>query len=307
MMKRLILAAVSALAFGTAAQAADLPSSKVPPPAPIAAIPSFTWTGFYVGVNGGGAWAGSNNNSYVLYDPKPDTGDTTPSLYSSGGNRSGWLIGGTVGYNYQFGAGSGFVIGVEGDIDYLSNNNKNRSAYLNCPVASCGVVGGIGADGNGYAGTYVGLASGSGNNYFGTIRARLGWAFDHFLIYATGGFAFGGAGNSGTATLSYWAPTRYAAGTSPDATWYVGRSGSDDWGWTIGGGAEYAITNNWTVKAEYLYVNRTGGNNNGAFAGCAGSAVVCNAFSGTNALIWYANAKNDQNMNVVRLGVNYKF
>src|SRR4051794_39970084 len=62
--ERLFLAAVSALALGTAAQAADLPSSKVPPPAPIAAIPAFTWTGFYVGVNAGYNWGGDGGKWY---------------------------------------------------------------------------------------------------------------------------------------------------------------------------------------------------------------------------------------------------
>jgi outer membrane immunogenic protein len=303
-MKKLALAAAAATLVSGAAVAADLPTAKGPPPAPVVYAPAFTWTGFYVGINGGGAWEGSNNSSYYLYDPLfANTGENgyLPYLASSGGNRSGWLIGGTVGYNYQFGVGSGFVIGVEADLDYLSNNNKNRSAFYDNSNLGLGPP-------YDWAGTYAAYGSGSGSNYFGTIRARLGWAFDHFLVYATGGFAFLGTGNSGIGAISYWLPGDYALGQSPDATFFVGRSSSNHYGWTIGAGAEYAITNNWTIKAEYLYVSRSGGNNNGAYGGCVDGYVpgTC-ALIANHAAYWYNNAKNDANANIVRVGVNYKF
>ncbi|MGD1037045.1 MAG: outer membrane protein [Roseiarcus sp.] len=100
-MKKFLLAALMA-GVATSALAADLPNRKAPPaPAPVYVPPTFTWTGFYVGVNGGyGFGTGSNSNF---------------------GNPAGGLVGGTVGYNYQIGQ---FVAGLEGDLDW-ANLTKN--------------------------------------------------------------------------------------------------------------------------------------------------------------------------------------
>ena len=99
-MNKILLAALLA-GVASSALAADLPSKKGPPPAPVVYAPAFSWTGFYVGANAGWAFA----------DPSKTN---LPSA-------SGGLIGGQVGYNYQVGQ---FVGGVEADLDY---NSANRS------------------------------------------------------------------------------------------------------------------------------------------------------------------------------------
>jgi outer membrane immunogenic protein len=111
-MKRMcfVIAALAALT-GTAA-AADLsrpPPGYYPPPPPPVYVPLYVWTGFYVGVNGGGGFGSSN--------------------WDSTGSRdvSGWLAGATAGYNYQIGQ---TVLGVEGDIDWT---NINGSTTNSCP------------------------------------------------------------------------------------------------------------------------------------------------------------------------------
>lgn len=100
-------------------------------------------------------------------------------------------------------------------------------------------------------------------DYFGTVRARLGYAFDQFLVYGTGGFAYG-RGTFETFGLS---------------------NSQNQFGWTVGAGAEYAIDNNWSVKGEYLYVD-------------LGEETYSTLFGprdvGTTA-------------NVLRAGVNYRF
>ena len=83
-------------------------------------------------------------------------------------------------------------------------------------------------------------AAAPGSTIFGTVRGRLGFAFDRALIYVTGGLAYGGVGMRTSSSNT----TRSA-------------------GWTVGGGLEYAFTNNWTAKIEGLYVNIDRGNNNG--------------------------------------------
>jgi len=99
-MKKVLLAALMAGVASTA-MAADLPSRKAPmAPAPVYAPPIFSWTGFYVGLNGG--WGGSTGGGAF-------------------GSPSGGVVGGTVGYNYQIGQ---FVAGLEGDWDW-ADLNKN--------------------------------------------------------------------------------------------------------------------------------------------------------------------------------------
>jgi outer membrane immunogenic protein len=95
-MKKILIGALLA-GVATSAFAADLPTRKGPPPAPYAPPPIFTWTGFYLGVNGGGGWASLRHNDGVFRGP------------------SGGLGGVTAGYNYQIGQ---FVAGLEGDFDW---------------------------------------------------------------------------------------------------------------------------------------------------------------------------------------------
>ena len=100
-MKKFLLASVGLLALGvSAASAADIARRPVPYKAPAYVEPPFTWTGFYVGLNGGGAWG---------------TSDFSAPLSTGSFDVSGGLIGGTVGYNWQMGPA---VIGLEGDLDW---------------------------------------------------------------------------------------------------------------------------------------------------------------------------------------------
>ena len=187
-MKKTILGAALLAALAGPAFAADMP------PRPYAKAPAYTapalvynWTGFYIGINGGGGWGTSRWDS---------TGDF---------DLSGGLVGGTVGYNWQTGA---LVFGLEGDIDW--SNIKGRTSVL-CP-AGCETR----------------------NSWLGTARGRLGFAADRFMPYVTGGLAFG----------DIQARVPFLPGRTDTNT-----------GWTVGGGVEYAFANNWTAKAEYLYVD----------------------------------------------------
>jgi len=109
-MKRLCLAFVSLAALAGAAAAADLPPAPAPYYKAPAMVPVYSWTGFYVGINGGG---GFGSSSWT----------TTNSFNVSGGQ-----FGGTAGYNYQFGQG---VIGIEGDIDW---SDIKGSTVVGCPT-----------------------------------------------------------------------------------------------------------------------------------------------------------------------------
>jgi len=190
-MRKLLLAGVALVALGSAsASAADIQRRQVmPAKAPMYMAPPYNWTGFYVGINGGGAWGSSDFSA-----PFP-----TGSFDLSGG-----LVGGTVGYNWQMGQ---FVFGVEGDLDW--SNIRGSTA---CGGTSCETK----------------------NDWLGTARGRLGYAFDRFLPYVTGGAAFGNIKTN-----------------IPG----VGSTSDTNVGWTVGGGIEAAIAGPWTAKVEYLYVD----------------------------------------------------
>jgi outer membrane immunogenic protein len=193
-MKRFILGCVGLLALAGAvgsAAAADYPPPYRPAqPQPYAApyyAPAYSWTGFYLGINGGGGWGQTQWDGVGTWD------------------LSGGLIGGTIGYNWQF---NQLVLGAEGDIDW--SGIKGTSTTL-CPVG-CETR----------------------NKWLVTVRGRLGYAFDRFLPYVTGGIAAGDI----TAT-----PPVLPGGNASNA------------GWTVGVGLEAGIVSNVSVKAEYLYVD----------------------------------------------------
>src|SRR5690348_10241423 len=120
-MKRVVFAFVALAATTAPAAAADLArrAPYYPAPAPVYA-PVFNWTGFYIGINGGGGFGSSN-------------WDSTGSR-----NVSGGLIGGTVGYNYQFGQ---VVVGIEGDIDWSGiDGSTNTLCPLGCKTDRKSVV-----------------------------------------------------------------------------------------------------------------------------------------------------------------------
>lgn len=125
--------------------------------------------------------------------------------FAGSSNLSGGLVGGTLGYNWQV---NNMVLGIETDIAW--SNIRGSSA--------CG----------------AGFSCETRNNWLGTTRARVGFAYDRFMPYVTGGLAYGGVKGSVSG---------------------VGSSSDTKAGWTIGGGIEAAIAGPWTAKLEYLYVD----------------------------------------------------
>ncbi|MBY0296267.1 MAG: porin family protein [Methylobacterium sp.] len=288
-MKKLLSAFAVSTALTGAAAAADLPRRVAPPV--IAPIPVFTWTGFYAGFNAGYGFDARNDNGpqfvatvnpLVVVGPLP----VNAGLFAFRDRATeGFVGGGQIGYNYQFTPGSGFVVGIEADAQYV-DFGRDRNNFAFAPLT-------IGAGVNPAARVFNpnGL---SGLDFFGTVRGRIGYAFDRVLFYGTGGFAYGSGG-----------------GTN------FGLPNNDDFrtGWTAGGGVEYALpTDSFlnffrssavTVKVEALYVNLDRNSLNGAFA-VNGATVVNAALPFSIAVPGVFNRRNDEFV-VVRAGVNYKF
>ncbi len=204
-MGKFLLAAVIGVALATAekALAADDVMLTKAAPASSNGWAADNWTGFYVG----GHVAGSQGRgTSTLSDPNPfSVGDSFGSLY--GGVQAG--------YNYVF--PSRLLLGAEADITF-----PNFQTYADGLIFT--------------GGTAQGTTVTDQIDYIATLRGRFGYAFDHWLIYATGGFA--------------WSQARFGE---------TNASGDEDLilltrtGWTLGLGAEVAIAPDWTVRIEYLY------------------------------------------------------
>ena len=255
MLKKTLLATASLVAFGGAALAADLPTRKAAPVyVPVA--PAFTWTGAYFGVNAGGVF--SHNKANIFGQGPATIAAVTRGVVpgSASLNKSGFIGGVQAGYNWQSGM---FVTGVEADINYV--DAKKSASYL----GSTGMVSTLSSD----------------LRWLGTARMRAGVAIDRLFVYGTGGLAFGDVKN---------AASIYAFNGGPLAYW--GSKSQVRAGWTLGAGAEYAITNNLTVKGEYLYYS----------LGKKTVAVNPSTAVGSN---FGAKFKNDGH--IVRAGLNWKF
>ena len=145
-------------------------------------------------------------------------------------NATGFIGGAHAGYNLQL--NSNVVIGLEGDIDYTSLSKKKLVESE--------------SEGDLFRNGYVKAES----QWQGSVRARLGYAIDRFLPYVTGGVAFGDEKFSVSEVSNV--DTNYTASSSKTAV-----------GWTAGGGAEYAVTDNWLVRGEVRYTDL--GNRNFSF------------------------------------------
>jgi len=291
--------ALAGIVVAGSALAADLPRRAAPPPV-FTPVPVFTWTGFYAGFNAGygfntadtraptvvGVPAGANAASSVFVT---GAGVPTTGVLAFGNRNSndGFVGGGQIGYNYQFTPGSGVVVGIEADAQYVDFGRGRNNAFI-VPGRAL-APGALVFNPNGF----------SGLDFFGTVRGRLGYAWDRTLVYATGGFAYGSGGGR-----DFGLPN----------------SSRDDFqtGWVVGGGVEYALpTDSFlnffrssavTLKVEGLYVNLDQGNrNNGVFAQNAAGGQV-SVFSPGVVSVGPANLyRRETEFAVVRAGLNYKF
>ena len=244
-MKRFLLTTVALAALAsTNALAADIPARVSR--APVVVAPVCQWCGFYIGLNAGFLWS--------------DQDFTIPTIGAVGNDLSGFTGGGQIGYNWQFG-NSPIVVGIEADIQGAW---ADSSASFG-PVAIAG----------------LGLVSGTASfdlDSWGTVRGRLGYAANNWLIYVTGGWAYGGASSSATLTSTVL------------GTFVATGSGSSNNGWTFGGGVEGKFAPNWSARLEYLFVRFPG--DDVAVPAAFGGGVVTTA---------------DFDMHVVRGAINYHF
>lgn len=188
------------------------------------------WTGFYAGVHA----------DYLWGEPTVD-GGIEPFLFDE--DIDGFAGGAQAGFNYQF---NQFLIGIEGDVALADTEGEVFS------FKSAGFSEGITVD----------------LDWLATLRARAGFVFENFLVYGTGGFAWGGGDSD-----------YFGFGSTQSTDLSLS-------GYTVGGGAEYLLSDRVSVKAEYLYIDLDEEGLNTQISGFRAAGVE---------------------VNVVRLGVNYNF
>ncbi len=204
--------------------------------------PVFSWTGPYVGLHVGGAVAGTTTVSGTTLAGTP---------VNASFNRDGVFGGLHLGYNIQAGA---FVIGLQGEYNFA------------------------GVTGNSTAGIF---ALSSALRQFGSVDGRIGLAFNRWLIYGIGGFAYADQRHS-IVTGAFDLTRDYAA---------------NEYGWDVGGGVEYALTNNWTARVEYRYYNwGSKGFTDTVFNASPALGIPVVAFH-----------KTTETMHTIRAGLTYKF
>ena len=200
-----------------AASAADLGR-----PAPVYKAPPvqvFSWTGCYIGGNAGGIFNDSNVTANPTVPGAPFTDNASSFNFSSTDFTAGVVYGCNkqVSQNFVFGLDSDFNwTNLSDSVTSLRPASGGRAAYTQSITQDL--------------------------DWFSTTRVRLGWASDRWMVFAAGGLASGKI-KSSYADLEAGGRTF----TGSDSTW--------KYGWTIGGGLEYALSQNWFLRGEYLYLD----------------------------------------------------
>ena len=257
-------AALTTLCLSLPALAADLPARVTKAPALVS--PAYDWSGFYLGVHAG--------YTFGEDDTVSTTGQAAANILNVAGgarpgrvslDRDGFIGGGQIGYNWQF--TPNWVFGLETDISYV--DIRNDTNVVTAPLAP-----GVGSLNNTFR---------TRMEYFGTVRARIGYAWDRTLVYATGGLAYADIENS----AAFFGPAGQLQ--------FAGRNRCTEAGYTVGAGIEHAFGSNWTVKGEYLYYDFRDETVN--------VAVVPGGGGGGTGY----NSRFENDGHIVRAGLNYKF
>jgi outer membrane immunogenic protein len=289
---RIVFACASVIALTVAANAADI---YVPGPAPVdpggykdCCAP--LWTGFYLGGNGGYGWGTANNNiAFTQTDP--------PFIASFNAHDSvkldGAIGGGQIGYNWQV---NRYLLGIEADIQASDQKGTNT---FNGTIINSGTIFPNPAT----------ITDREQLDWFGTVRGRLGWTFDSWLVYGTGGLAYGEVslkGNVQPQTPAVLVP--FGIASAP----IVWDHSSDKVGWVAGGGIENQISQHWSWKIEYLFMDL--GSVSARLSGGLGSpgsilAAPGNCYGNPGGTCFFNPAsgiiKSTFTDNIVRAGINY--
>jgi outer membrane immunogenic protein len=255
--------------------------------APVAVVAD-EWSGFYVGGNFGGSFAGVATQDAMSITGAPRAAGmplATPiQTLTDTHFATGVLGGGQIGWNWQ--VYPALVLGVEADWQWTS---QKGDATTYAEIARSGI--------KQVANT---LDDSQNIPWLGTARARIGWAHNSWLWYATGGVAW----SKIQSTLAIGTDPGTAAAPNIPGGQATASYSTTKTGWTVGGGVEtrlswFGLGNNWSAKLEYLYVD----------LGSVTSSLVApyNSTPGCPACSDFLQGSSSYKEHIVRIGLNYKF
>lgn len=290
-----------------------------------------TWDGFYVGIQGGYQQNSGDYSSAVSDvtndqdddgNPIPDqtviSDSATPFLRSAlpkgfddGLDFNGFIGGAHVGYNFQTG---GLVIGVEADLEFAGGSGNGSDDFAAFPNDQANLSAfrelnreldfpGLRNSNNTPQDIETIISDGSIDpNFQGSLRARLGWATDRTLVYATGGLAFMSADYSVGLTPGFFKGTKDAGEFVPGDR-FADSFSTTSIGFTVGAGLAFLLTDNISLGAEYRYtdfgsVTRTFKLNDAVEEGGGGATGVFD---------WQVPAKFDLETHAIRARLTYHF
>lgn len=264
------IAAVSTLSVFQIASAADLPvkapGMAAPPPA------AYEWTGFYLGAAVGVSWSKVDNTYSLPGNPNPPYFYPVDAAAIAAGGSNSFdpseiHVAGRLGYNYQI---NNLLVGAEIDFGRLGIDEQVNTTF---PTPLAGPV---------TSSTSVKVP------WLFTARPRIGYAFNNWLVYATGGLAVARVEFS---ELNTFSPTSVAA--TPDSISYS----KTKIGWTVGGGVEQGITPHLSITAEYLYVD---------LGTISETSYTTSPFFGNPNMIGYSHDLK-LTSHIARIGLNWRF
>jgi outer membrane immunogenic protein len=220
-MKRAITLSIGALAL----TATTLPTSAAdlgagPMVAQPLVNPPYSWTGLYIGANGGGKWGDFTGTERIAPTLNGVTAGGVLGFGSNNGSNTSFLAGGQIGFNWQV---SQWVFGLEGDFDATSIRRSFIAPGTVLPPF--------------LPGDTISLS----NDWQASIRGRYGYAWDRFMVYVTGGVAFASIKANVNFPPAGGVPGLIATDTATGL------------GGTVGGGLEFGLWDNWSLGAEYRY------------------------------------------------------
>jgi len=265
-----LLATVAVIGFASIASAADMPT-KAPVYKAAPAIIAPSWAGWYIGVNAG--WVGSGRN--ISNTGTDNGGGGLGALLAAGAipasvslNNNGFIGGAQIGYNWQV---ANWVYGLEADFDGASAKSSTTAVFPGSLA-------------------FIPLSTTYNRqlDWLATFRGRIGiTATPAFLLYATGGLAVGNTKIGNSFICAGCAPP---ASTEPST---ANQTSNTSAGWTVGAGLEWMFAPQWSLKAEYLYVDLG-----------SHSSTITYTYGGSTSTLTSTVRDTE---NIVRGGINYHF
>jgi outer membrane immunogenic protein len=229
------------------------------------------WAGLYAGATAGYGAGSSKASTTTIFSLTGYFAASSIAPIAAAGDQKisvhGYALGGEVGYNWRLGSG---VLGIEADLGYfgMKGDNEASGTYPCCLP------------------TGFTVKSEARTDWLLTVRPRYGWASDNWFYYVTAGLAVTKLEGKFTFTDTFASATESGTASKTKA------------GWVVGGGAEYAMKDPWSLKLEYLYadfgeVSTTSDN----FAAFGTIPFPTNVFTHTL----------DLEVSILRIGLNYRF